>query len=125
MRGLRPGDRVQVWGSVRDEPRSLNLERIRILALAEDVVKVANPLCPECGKRMKSLGRAKGYRCRNDRCRLPAGAAIARRNERRVALGVYEPPACARRHLAMPLKRLRLRRPHIRTATTVDASLLG
>jgi len=125
VRSLRVGDRVQVWGSVRDEPRSLNLEKIRILALAEDLVKVANPRCPQCGKRMKSLGRSEGYRCRNDRCRLPAGAAIARRNERRVALGVYEPPACARRHLALPLKRLRLGRPHIRTASTTDDSLLG
>ena len=108
VRSLRPGDRVQVWGSVRDEPRSLNLERIRILSLAADVVKVANPPCPECGTRMKRLGRAKGYRCRDDHRHLPSDAALVQRRGRLVALGVYEPPACARRHLAMPLKRLRL-----------------
>ena len=38
-----------------------NKECIR--RLAEEIVR-RPPLCPNCGKRMKSLGKGKGYRCR-------------------------------------------------------------
>ncbi len=105
VRDLRPGDRVRVWGSVRQEPRSLNLEKIQVLTLAEEVAKVANPACPACGKRMKSLGHRTGYRCQRDHSRLPAAAAIVQPVARQLVPGYYEPPACARRHITKPLKR--------------------
>jgi tRNA(Ile2)-agmatinylcytidine synthase len=61
VRALRRGDRVRVSGAVRDRPRTINVEKLAVLALAP--------------------GR------------------------RAVAVGWYEPPVSARRHLAKPLKR--------------------
>jgi tRNA(Ile2)-agmatinylcytidine synthase len=104
VRALLPGDKVIVCGGVRDEPRTLNLEKIRIVRLMSAQRKVANPLCAKCGKRMKSVGKGQGYKC--IRCgaksKNPEMAAL----ERMIKVGWYEPPISARRHLAKPLKRM-------------------
>lgn len=106
VRSLRPGDRVRLWGSVRDEPRSLNLEKLRLITPAASIRKVSNPRCARCGKSMKSMGRGAGYRC--PRCRTRAAVASARllAETRTIRAGLYEPPACARRHLAKPVQRM-------------------
>ena len=101
---LKVGDEVEVYGSVRGAPRTINIEKIRILRLAEIRVKVANPRCPKCGRRMESLGRGKGYRCRKCRIRLPEDAAEFKILDREIKEGWYEVPVIARRHLSMPLK---------------------
>jgi len=101
---LKVGDEVEVYGSVRDEPRTINIEKIRILKLAEVKVKVANPICPKCGRRMESIGRGKGYRCRKCGIKLPEEAAEFKVLEREIKEGWYEVPVIARRHLSMPLK---------------------
>jgi tRNA(Ile2)-agmatinylcytidine synthase len=105
VRALRPGDRVRVWGSVRKEPRSLNLEKIEVVTLVKDFVKTANPRCPGCGKAMKSAGRGAGYRCAEGHPRLRTDAAPVLVVERLVVPGRYEPPVSARRHLMKPLMR--------------------
>ncbi len=106
VRALRPGDRIRVTASVREEPRTLNLERLEVLALAPSVRKVANPRCPVCGKSMKSVGHGAGFRCVRGHARAPAGAARMEAEARAVAPGIYEPPASARRHLSKPIKRI-------------------
>lgn len=106
VRALRPGDRVRVSGSVRRVPRSLNLEKLEVLELAEEIFKVANPRCVSCGKSMKSVGRGGGYRCRRCGTRKEAGAALFTRAKRNLIRGFYEPPVSARRHLSKPLKRM-------------------
>lgn len=106
VRALRPGDTVRAWASVRDEPRTLNLEKLQVLGLVEDVRKVANPACPSCGKSMKSMGQGAGFRCIRDRTRAPLWAADRRVAPRAVSLGLYEPPANARRHLSKPIQRM-------------------
>lgn len=105
IRALLPGDRVRASGGVRAEPRSLNLEKLEVLALRPAVAKVANPPCPACGRSMKSLGRGAGYRCR--RCGTRAGphAATHAPVVRSLAPGAYEPPVSARRHLHRPRRR--------------------
>ncbi len=105
VRTLRPGDRIRVWGSVRETPRSLNLEKLEVVTLAQDYVKAFNPRCPSCGKTMKSAGRDAGFRCSNGHPRVRADAAPVCQMERLVAPGRYEPPVCARRHLMKPLTR--------------------
>lgn len=104
VRALRPGDRVRVVGELREFPRTLNLEKMQVLSLSPQTGKVANPICPSCGRRMKSAGRGEGYRCR--RCGVRAGEEEAERRqvERGLEIGWYEPPVCARRHLSRPLK---------------------
>ena len=106
VRMLRPGDRVVACGSVRDGPRTVNLEKLKLVALGAPVerVKVANPKCPECGKGMKSVGAGAGYRCARCSTKAPPGAAAFEDRPRGIVPGWYEVPTCARRHLARPLK---------------------
>lgn len=105
-RGLVPGDVVTVYGSVRRSPRSLNVEKLHIGRLALHEVKAHNPLCAGCGKRMGSVGRGQGYRCKRCGGKAPPSAAEKVTVPRTVEVGWYEPPVSARRHLHKPLRRL-------------------
>jgi tRNA(Ile2)-agmatinylcytidine synthase len=100
VRSLIPGDRVQVTGSYKRQ--SINLEKLCIDELADDT-DVRPPRCLDCGKRMTSAGRNKGYKCRqcNARSLIPEKSV----KPRSVRIGWYEVPSCARRHLAKPLIR--------------------
>lgn len=104
VRRLRPGDRVQVMGELREAPRTLNIEKLNVLSLAPSRVKVSNPPCPVCGRRTKSAGRGQGYRCRE--CGVKGLQAMTEDEPRGISPGWYEPPVCARRHLSKPLKRM-------------------
>jgi tRNA(Ile2)-agmatinylcytidine synthase len=106
VRRLVPGDTILACGSVRDEPRTVNLEKVRVIELGTDTdrTKVANPVCPSCGKSMKSMGAGAGYRC--VRCGERAGEdeATFKEGPRALEPGWYEVPPDARRHLARPLR---------------------
>lgn len=104
VRGLLPGDKVEAAGGVHARPFTLNLEKLRLRRLAR-AVKLCKPKCPTCGRSMKSVGRAGGYRCRRCRTRAAAGSAIREHIERSARPGLYEVPKCARRHLSRPLSR--------------------
>ena len=106
VRALAFGDRLEVVGSVRGEPRTINLEKFRVLALTSVQAKIANPLCDRCGIRMKSRGREAPFRCR--RCGRQAGRdrAVLVPVPRLLSAGWYEPPAGSRRHLSKPVARL-------------------
>jgi tRNA(Ile2)-agmatinylcytidine synthase len=101
---LMPGDKVTVIGEMRDHPRTLNTEKMRVTSLAEKHTKTSNPVCMSCGKRMQSVGKEKGYRCRE--CRTRSKEPTVVKETRWVVPGWYEPPASARRHLSKPLKRM-------------------
>jgi len=101
VKQLMPGDELEVWGAVRD--KTLNLEKMNILRLAEQVVLVA-PICPQCKRRMESAGKGQGYRCR--RCKTTALGRERRPLIRDLEKGFYEVPPCARRHLSKPLVRM-------------------
>jgi tRNA(Ile2)-agmatinylcytidine synthase len=103
-RRLVPGDKVVLFGSVRDSPRTINIERIKVERLARVEKKVANPMCGDCRKRMKSVGKDKGYRC--VRCGKKSSKPEMKTVKRKLEKGFYEPPVCARRHLSKPLKRM-------------------
>ena len=105
-RELMPGDEVTVCGSVRSSPRSLNVEKLRVVRLEPHVRKVSNPECPKCGKRMGSMGSGQGYRCKVCGAKAPPGSASFEPVVRKLAVGWYEPPVSSRRHLHKPLRRL-------------------
>jgi len=105
VRALRPGDSVRLVGSIRDEPRTLNIEKLRVLSLVEESRRVSNPVCPTCRKRAKSMGTKGGFRCARCGRRFPATAAITERVRRLLKPGWYEPPVGSRRHLSKPLSR--------------------
>lgn len=102
VKGLIPGDEVRVWGSVKG--RTVNLEKLEIVRLAEDVRKTS-PVCPGCGRRMESAGAGQGYRCR--RCRTKAAGPVEEKVPRQITPGLYEVPPSARRHLAKQIIRIK------------------
>ena len=107
VRKLVAGDVVTVSGSVKSG--TLNLEKLYVNQTAA-VFELGNPVCPSCGKRMKSAGVGQGFRCRKCRTKLTNTTAGDGENarvevEREIGEGWYEVPPCARRHLAKPLVR--------------------
>lgn len=108
VRLLKPGDLVEVYGSMKKN--TVNLEKIRIIELAE-IYAEKNPVCPVCGKRMESAGRGQGFRC--TKCKRKADSKVLERVERNLVTGFYEVPPSARRHISKPLIRMRENRRHI------------
>ncbi|MBQ8179042.1 MAG: DUF1743 domain-containing protein [Candidatus Methanomethylophilaceae archaeon] len=106
---LVPGDVVEVMGELRDDPRTLNVEKVHVVSLARDVVKVSNPVCPLCTRTMKSTGKGQAFKCK--RCGTRSTEPITAEVRRQVVTGWYEPPTSARRHLSKPLKRMGLTQP--------------
>ncbi len=104
IRDLIVGDMLVVYGGVREKPLTVNLEKIFVKNLEEKFVKVENPVCPKCGKHMKSKGKGQGYKC--IKCRTKSDKPIIEKQERMINTGFYEVPVCARRHLSKPLKRM-------------------
>ncbi len=104
IKAIIPGDVVEVFGGIRGEPLTVNIEKIRIIKLEEMRVKIKNPACPICGKSMESIGKNKGYRCRKCGTRASEKDAEYRTLPREIHEGWYEVPVCARRHLSRPLK---------------------
>lgn len=104
VRSLRPGDLLKAIGELREQPRTLNLEKFQLVRAAPSFTKVSNPSCPSCGRHMKSIGKGQGYRCRE--CGTKTLEPVREAEERDITPGWYEPPVCARRHLAKPLKRM-------------------
>lgn len=105
IRQLEPGDSVKVFGGVRKKPFTVNLEKIQILHLKKVFKKVENPVCPNCGKHMKSSGRNQGFRCK--KCKTKAKKAVIKEKKRGIRETWYEVPVCARRHLSKPLRRMK------------------
>jgi len=101
---LIPGDEIVAYGAVKQKPQglTLNLEKIYIRRLAEKIVE-RPPKCPECGRRMTSMGKNKGFKCRRCGARLPEECKEIVRVPRAIKPGFYEVPPSARRHLTKPL----------------------
>ena len=100
---LIEGDIIDVIGELRNEPRTLNTEKVLVKELVQLDKKISNPECPKCGKKMKSVGKDQGYRCKA--CKTKAKDSVMEKGIRWIVPGWYEPPAAARRHLSRPLKR--------------------
>ena len=106
---LIEGDFVEVLGEYRESPSTLNVEKICIKKLAKMYEKISNPICPKCNKKMHSIGKNKGYRCKE--CHTFSDNPPTIEKERNIVEGWYEPPAFARRHLSKPLKRMGIVQP--------------
>jgi tRNA(Ile2)-agmatinylcytidine synthase len=105
-RSLLPDDEIVVYGSVRESPRSLNVEKLLVRRLVEDVRKAHNPVCERCGKSMGSMGASQGFRCKVCGSKKPPEAAVTERVPRSIEPGWYEPPVASRRHLHKPIRRM-------------------
>ncbi len=107
-RQLIIGDAVEVYGAVRkpskDKPLTINLEKISILQLAPKILQ-QNPLCPKCGKRLKSMGKNQGFRCEKCGAKFPDSVKVKVPVERELKLGLYVTSTRSQRHLTKPLRR--------------------
>lgn len=99
---LRKGDEIRAYGGI-GEKGTLNVEKFELLKLAADYEEV-NPLC-ECGKRMKSAGKNKGFKCVKCGRKIKNDSKVLVEIDRSIKKGFYEVPPSARRHLSKPLIR--------------------
>lgn len=126
VKALLPGDRIRLSGGVKGEEKNvpcdpynkktgaaaefskcINIEKMEVISLVADQIKTHNPSCPECGRRMKSTGKGKGYRCRSCHVKVSEEEAGYRTVHRELEVGkIYEVDGVARRHLSKPLKRM-------------------
>ncbi len=105
---LLKGDVIEAHGGVRPasrkRPITVNLEKMRILELAPKTV-FQNPLCPHCGKRMKSMGAGKGFRCPKCGFRSAKLEKLIVKQNRDLRKRLYVTSPRSQRHLTKPLSR--------------------
>ena len=105
---LTVGDSIEVCGAVRepsqDKPLTVNLEKISILALAPQM-RYQNPLCPKCGRRLKSMGKNQGFRCEKCGSKYVGLEKLAVAVDRGLETGLYVTSTRSQRHLTKPLRR--------------------
>ena len=102
---LRARDEIELYGGI-GEQNTFNIEKFQVIKLNEFVYK--NPVC-ECGKRMTSAGKGKGFKCKSCGKRIESDEKIPEKVERTLINGkFYETPVSARRHLSKPLIRMNL-----------------
>ena len=115
-RKLIVGDYLEVYGGVRkpseNNPLTINLEKIRLLKLAPKIA-YQNPICPKCGKRLKSMGKNKGFKC--DKCgsRYPNLGKVEVKFKRETRTGLYITSTRSQRHLTKPFSRYGRKKRHI------------
>jgi tRNA(Ile2)-agmatinylcytidine synthase len=107
-RELQVGDTVEVMGAVHKatatKPLTINLEKINILTL-QTKTAVENPVCPNCGKHLKSMGKNQGFRCEKCSGKFPDQKKTETMVPREVKAGFYVTSTRSQRHLTKPLRR--------------------
>ncbi|TLX84934.1 MAG: hypothetical protein E6L01_06940 [Thaumarchaeota archaeon] len=103
---LIEGDNIDIGIGVskKDSHNSsiLNVEYLSVLKTMADTVWI-NPMCNNCGKRMKSEGKNKGFQCKI--CGRKKDSKLLVTQNRNLQLGMYLPYLKAHRHLTKPLHR--------------------
>jgi tRNA(Ile2)-agmatinylcytidine synthase len=116
-------DEMEVYGAVRKpsagRPLTVNLEKINILALAPKMV-YQNPVCSNCGKRLKSMGRNQGFRCEKCGARFADIGKVQITLEREMKAGLYVTSTRSQRHLTKPLRRYGLEKRNAETQSMIE-----
>ncbi|MBA2858480.1 tRNA(Ile2)-agmatinylcytidine synthase [Methanococcus maripaludis] len=100
VRKLNCGDLVGVYGTVREDPFEINIEKLKIVTLQKIYEK--NKFC-ECGGTLKAKGLKSGYKCNICGKRVNYDQIKLNEVKRDIKEGFYEVPPSARRHLSKPL----------------------
>ena len=107
-RDLVFGDTVEVYGAVHKptsaKPLTINLEKLDVINLATKIL-LENPLCPNCGKRLKSMGKNQGFRCEKCGSQYPDIKKKESIVQRMLQTGLYVTSIRSQRHLTKPLRR--------------------
>ncbi len=102
---LRKGDIIKLYGGI-GEQKTFNIEKFQVIELND--VEYKNPVC-ECGKRMTSAGKNKGFKCKKCGNRIESSQKVPVKISRFLENSrFYETPVSARRHLSKPLCRMDL-----------------
>ena len=122
-RELISGDEIEVYGAVRrathDKPLTVNLEKINVLRLTQKT-SLHNPVCPECGKRLKSMGKNQGFRCEKCGIRSKKMHKIEVSIPRELKTGLHVTSTRSQRHLTKPLRRYGLEKRGYSTIKKIE-----
>lgn len=100
---LRPGDIIRVFGGI-GEQNTFNVEKFQVVKLND--IEYKNPIC-ECGKRMTSAGKKKGFKCKRCGRKIESDEKVPVKIDRNLKNNqFYETPVSARRHLSKPICRM-------------------
>jgi tRNA(Ile2)-agmatinylcytidine synthase len=122
-RELIVGDNVEVYGAVHKATATklltINLEKINILTLTQKS-KSENPLCPNCGKHLKSMGKNQGFRC--EKCggkydELKKQESVV---SRALKEGLFITSTRSQRHLTKPLRRYGQEKQHYENKSMIE-----
>ncbi len=123
-RNLIVGDSIEAFGAVRhatqNRPLTINLEKIRLMKLASEIV-YRNPPCPKCGKHLESMGRNQGFRCKSCGFRTASLRKLEVNVKRQVRPGLYVSSVRSQRHLTKPLTRYGMEKRHERFEGLIDS----
>ncbi len=101
------GDKIRIGGGIRkatkNYQRVLNVEFLEIIKLEKDL-RLENPFCKKCNKKMKSKGKNQGFQC--VKCRKKAPKKIIQEIPRKLTKKLYLPAISAHRHLTRPIQRM-------------------
>jgi len=101
-------DQIEVYGGVRPaspkHPVTINLEKMRVLKLAPKIT-FHNPKCTQCGRRMESMGKRKGFRYKKCGFRSRNLEKIKVEDKRSLEEQLYITSPRSQRHLAKPFLR--------------------
>lgn len=110
------GDKVEAYGGVRvatrKRPLTINLEKLRVLELAQKI-EYQNPICGRCGKRLKSMGKNKGFKCEKCGSRYRNLEKIETSLRRDLEKGLYITATRSQRHLTKPSRRYGMEKHHV------------
>jgi tRNA(Ile2)-agmatinylcytidine synthase len=102
------GDHIEAYGGVRPSSSkrlvTVNLEKFKVLRLASKIV-LHNPFCPQCGKRLKSMGTNKGFKCENCGFLGRKLEKVKVKVNRNLKQRLYVTSPRSQRHLTKPLSR--------------------
>jgi tRNA(Ile2)-agmatinylcytidine synthase len=122
-RDLIIGDSVETYGAVRKpaaaKPLTINLEKINVLELAPRITR-QNPACSKCGKRLESMGKDKGFRCKKCRVRFDDAEKVQVAVARNLKAGLYMTSTRSQRHLTKPLRRYGMEKQHEEKKSMID-----
>jgi len=112
-------DKIRIGGGIRkaskNHERIVNVEFLDVMELAKDI-RVSNPSCKKCSKKMKSKGSKQGFECA--KCGSKSSSKITSEIPRKIQCKLYLPVMSAHRHLTRPYQRIKKRNRQTRFDTS-------